>query len=540
MRENPTGRPPEPETTPLRTRPDIKQLARRISQGAFLLLFFVLLVKTDYDGRNELGYPVKIFLDADLLVFLTSLVSAHKLPAALFLALLFVPVTLLFGRAFCGWVCPFGTLHHAVSFTGRKLVPERGIKTKGARWKFAVLTFFFGAALLGLQLTGLLDPISFLIRSMSLSVLPAVNTLLRGVLDAGFGLPWRPVSDLFDGAYTFLRAHFLSFFPARYDQAFLFFALFLLLLSLNRYRTRFFCRFVCPLGGLLGILSRAGLLRLARNGQCTHCMLCRDVCAGGANPHTDRNWSPSECVTCFNCTAACPEGALQWKFSMARGTEDRLDLRRRAALSALAAGVASAAVMKTSPAAAFPAPELIRPPGSRPEDDFLSRCVRCGECMKVCITGGLQPTLFSAGFEGIWTPQLVSKIGYCEYNCTLCGQVCPTSAIRKLLLPEKQKTVIGLAFVDPSRCLPFAQGTPCIVCEEHCPTPKKAIVFAERPGKGGRPVKVPVVVVELCIGCGVCEHKCPVTDLAGIRVTSVGESRNPRNRMSLPSGPYPS
>jgi formate hydrogenlyase subunit 6/NADH:ubiquinone oxidoreductase subunit I len=160
--------------------------------------------------------------------------------------------------------------------------------------------------------------------------------------------------------------------------------------------------------------------------------------------------------------------------------------------------------------------------------------------MKVCITGGLQPTLFSAGFEGIWTPQLVSKIGYCEYNCTLCGQVCPTSAIRKLPLPEKQKTVIGLAFVDPSRCIPFAQGTPCIVCEEHCPTPKKAIVFAERPGKGGRTVKVPVVVVELCIGCGVCEHKCPVTDLAGIRVTSIGESRNPRNRMSLPSGPYPS
>jgi polyferredoxin/Pyruvate/2-oxoacid:ferredoxin oxidoreductase delta subunit len=525
---------------PLLPGTDIKQLARRISQGTFLLLFLVLLVKTDYDGKNELGYPVKIFLDADLLVFLTSLVSAWKLPATLFLALLFVPVTLLFGRAFCGWICPFGTLHHAVSFTGRKIVPERGVKTRGARWKFAVLIFFFGAALLGIQLSGLLDPISFLIRSLSLSVMPAVNYLLRGFLDWGFRLPWRPVSDLFDGAYTFLRDHFLSFFPARFDQAFLFFALFLLVLSLNRRRTRFFCRFVCPLGGLLGLFSRASLMQLSRNEKCTHCMLCRDVCAGGANPHTEKNWSPSECVTCFNCTAACPEGALEWKFSFARGTEDKLDLHRRAALTALAAGVAATAVMKTSPAAARPAPELVRPPGSRPEDDFLSRCVRCGECMKVCITGGLQPTLLSAGFEGIWTPTLVSKIGYCEYNCTLCGQVCPTSAIRKLSLPEKQKTVIGLAFVDPSRCIPLAQGTPCIVCEEHCPTPKKAIVFTERPGKGGRTVKVPVVVVELCIGCGICEYKCPVADLAGIRVTSVGESRNPQNRLHLPSGPYAS
>lgn len=517
---------------------DIKRLARRISQGAFLVLFFVLLIKTDYDGRNELGYPVKIFLDADLLVFLTSLVSAWKLPAALFLALLFIPVTLLFGRAFCGWACPFGTLHHAVSFTGRKLVPERGIKTKGARWKFVALALFFGAALIGIQLTGLLDPISFLIRSLSLSVLPAVNYLLREFLDWGFRLPWRPASDLFDGAYTFLRAHFLSFFPARYDQAFLFFVLFLLTLSLDLYRTRFFCRFVCPLGGLLGLFSRASLLRLSMNEKCTHCMRCRDVCAGGANPHTEKNWSPSECVTCFNCTAACPEGALSWKFSIARGTEDRIDLRRRAALSALATGAASAAVMKTSPVSARPAPELVRPPGSRPEDDFLSRCVRCGECMKVCITGGLQPTLLSAGFEGIWTPVLVSKLGYCEYNCTLCGQVCPTSAIRRLSQEEKRKTVIGLAFVDPSRCIPFAQGTPCIVCEEHCPTPKKAIVFTERPGKGGRIVKVPAVVTELCIGCGICEYKCPVTDLAGIRVTSIGESRNPQNRLNLPTGAY--
>jgi polyferredoxin len=518
----------------MRRAADVKRTARRISQAAFLSLFFVLLVKTDYGGSDELAYPVKVFLDADLLVLATSLISAHKVPAALFLALVFLPVTLLFGRAFCGWVCPFGTLHHAAGFAGKPASPERGVKTAGSRWKYLVLLFFTGAALLGLQAAGILDPISFLIRSLSLSILPAVNAGLRAFLEWGYALPTRPVSDVFAGAYSFLQAHFLPFHLSRYGQAFVFFLLLLGALALNRRRTRFFCRFVCPLGALLALLSRAGLLRLSMNDRCTSCMKCRDACSGGANPHLGGGWSPSECVTCFNCTASCPEDALSWKFSLSRGTADRVDVGRRSVLAALSFGAGSALVLKAAPTSAVPVASLVRPPGSAREDEFLSRCVRCGECMKVCITGGLQPTLLEAGVEGIWTPVLVSKIGYCEYNCTLCGQVCPTSAIRPLSAEEKRKTVIGLAFVDPGRCIPFAQGTPCIVCEEHCPTPKKAIVFREQPGKGGVPVRVPVVETELCIGCGICEYKCPVTDLAGIRVTSVGESRNPDNRLLTP------
>jgi len=515
---------------------EAKRTARRVSQAAFLALFLVLLFRTDPGGGDELAYPVKVFLDADLLLLLTSLLSAHAVPAALFLSLLLLPLTLLFGRAFCGWVCPFGTLHHAASFAGKPQDPERGVKTRGSRWKYLVLLFFLGAAALGLQAAGILDPISFLIRSLSLSILPAVDAALRGFLEWGYALPWRPVSDAFDAAHSILQGSLLSFHPSRYGQAFPFFLLLLAALALNRRRTRFFCRFVCPLGALLGVLSRFGLLRLSMNERCTRCMACRDACAGGADPHAAGIWSPSECVACMNCTAVCPERALEWKFSAARGTAERVDLGRRAALSALCFGAASAGVLRVSPASAFPSPALVRPPGSRREDDFLSRCVRCGECMKVCITGGLQPTLLEAGAEGIWTPLLVPRIGYCEYNCTLCGQVCPTSAIRELSRREKHGTVIGLAFVDPSRCIPFAQGTPCIVCEEHCPTPKKAIVFREQPGKGGV-VKVPVVVTDLCIGCGICENRCPVPDLAGIRVTSAGESRNPHNRLGFPPLP---
>ena len=149
--------------------------------------------------------------------------------------------------------------------------------------------------------------------------------------------------------------------------------------------------------------------------------------------------------------------------------------------------------------------------------------------MKVCIGNALQPTWLEAGLEGIFTPRLIGRIGYCEYNCTLCGQVCPTSAIKRLTREEKQKTVIGRAFFDKNRCLPYAKGIPCMVCEEHCPTPDKAIKFRDARVLNSRGEQVdlrqPSVIDELCIGCGICENKCPLSGGSAVIVTAEGESR---------------
>jgi formate hydrogenlyase subunit 6/NADH:ubiquinone oxidoreductase subunit I len=159
--------------------------------------------------------------------------------------------------------------------------------------------------------------------------------------------------------------------------------------------------------------------------------------------------------------------------------------------------------------------------------------------MKVCIGRALHPALLDAGPIGLWTPLLVPRIGYCEYNCTLCGQVCPTGAIKPLTLPEKKKNVVGLAVFDKDRCLPFAKGVECLVCEEHCPTGKKAIVFEEKDvlvdGETRR-LKFPKVVDKLCIGCGICETRCPVEGASAIRVINEGESR--RGRETAAAGPY--
>ena len=150
--------------------------------------------------------------------------------------------------------------------------------------------------------------------------------------------------------------------------------------------------------------------------------------------------------------------------------------------------------------------------------------------MKACPTNALQPALNQAGPEGIWTPVLVPRIGYCEYYCSLCTQVCPTGAIEELKIPEKTKVRIGTAWVNKNRCIPYTLGWQCTVCQEQCPTSPNAIVMTEMDviATDGTWVvqKVPVVDPDVCIGCGICETKCPVYDDPGIYCTSLGESRS--------------
>ena len=151
------------------------------------------------------------------------------------------------------------------------------------------------------------------------------------------------------------------------------------------------------------------------------------------------------------------------------------------------------------------------------------RCIRCGNCMKVCITNGLQPVMFEAGLEGVWTPRLVPEIGYCEYQCNLCGNVCPTQAIPRLPIEEKKKIKIGTAEIDKSLCIAWSENRDCIVCEEHCPIQEKAIKVGRF--DGGSSVLKPAVEKSLCIGCGICQNVCPARPRRAIEVNSVYAQR---------------
>jgi len=516
--------------------------ARRITQGFFLLLFLFLFLQTESKGHDTLGYPVKLFLDFDPLLFLSTLLASHHVPKAFFLSLLLVAVTILLGRVFCGWVCPLGTLNNMVG--SLRKWPSQAPRRDWHRVKYYLLFGLLATSIFTYQLVGIFDPLSLTIRSFTLAVYPAFNSAANGFLDLLYSVEHEGFGAFSDGVYGILSKTVLAFQQPYFRQAVLVGGLFLLILGLNLSERRFWCRHLCPLGALLGLLSRYSILKRTVSEGCDGCTVCDIHCQGNAFPSQKEKWKPMECLYCWNCDDPCPQNAVRFTFSAKRATGST-DLGRRRVLTAVAAGAASAAVLRTTPAfmPKKPDPLLIRPPGSLPEPDFLAKCVKCGECMKVCTTNGLQPTFLEAGLEGIWSPILVPRIGYCEYQCTLCGQVCPSGAIRRLAVEEKVRVRIGTAMIDKGRCLPYAHATPCIVCEEVCPTPTKAVWFEEatvRDRNGEEiPLKQPHVDLDLCIGCGICETKCPVIDRPAIYVTSIGESRSDDNRLLLGSEGYP-
>jgi MauM/NapG family ferredoxin protein len=205
------------------------------------------------------------------------------------------------------------------------------------------------------------------------------------------------------------------------------------------------------------------------------------------------------------------------------------DLKRRHALSGLLGGLLMLPVFRANALSRRdPHGRLIRPPGALPEGEFLSRCIGCGACMKACPTNAIQPCTLVDGVHRLYTPRVVPRIGGCEEKCHLCGYVCPTGALRKLPHEEKQFAKIGTAVIDRHRCLAWSQNKECVVCDEVCPY--NAIdVRVEQTTKG--PFKVPIVFEDECLGCGMCEQHCPITNTAAIVVYQFGEKR-------LSHGPY--
>jgi polyferredoxin len=500
--------------------------ARRISQVFFfgLFLFFVIVA----DLRWFKGYPVSLFLELDPLVGISTAIAAHEVYIGLLWGVVLLVVTLIFGRVFCNWMCPYGTLHHFVGW----LLGNRDAKWRieanrykpVCQLKYMILAGMAVAALFGSLQIGLLDPIVIMHRTFATAILPVASQL---------GMP---------GIYVEPHMHAGSWVIG---------FMLLALVGMNLVIPRFFCRVLCPLGSFLGVVSRLSLARIERDpAKCVDCDLCLKGCEGASDPH--KQLRKSECFVCFNCLEDCPTGAISFRIlPPVRHEIPGPAIPGRRALLAGFVGLLFYGFGRSSGAGDKNFDKsVIRPPGSVEEDGFLERCIKCDQCIRVCPTNVLQPAGFQAGLEGIWTPILNMKMGFCDLNCTLCGQACPTGAIQRITIEEKLglgdnaangPVKLGTAFYDRGRCLPWTMETPCVVCEEVCPTSPKAIysrtvTFTKR---DGNPVtlKQPYVEPSLCIGCGICEHECPVRDLAAIRVSAIGETRSRDRRLLLDGGP---
>jgi ferredoxin len=504
---------------------------RRAVQTASFFLFLYLFLSTVHPLRSPI--PVDLFLRMSLLVAISAMLGAKDYIARTAVwALIVLIISFFLGRAFCGWVCPMGAILDILDkpfgrWRGRKFLLDR----RFGALKFYILAMVLASSLFGTQLAYLFDPISMVTRVFTWSFLAPVQFVLKWIYNSSF------VEDHMGFVQVILGKAVMWAFPEGqlfYRMNVLAFLIFLTIVGANALAPRFWCRNLCPLGALLGLISRFPLIRIAVNERCRDCKRCVLSCKTAAIDYNTIRPSSTECVVCLACVDVCPYDAISLKAFPKRivpeGHEGRepgpaYSPSRRRILEFTGIGIAWALLTRTGAGAKrsvrggkVVSEFLIRPPGSRAEEEFLARCIRCGECMRVCPTGGLQPALSEAGMEGFWTPVLIPRIGECVPGCNACGDVCPTQAIERFVPDEKYWLYMGTASIDRSRCIAWAYGKRCVVCEEVC-TYKAAYTKVE----GGR--LVPFVDEGVCVGCGLCERYCPVQPVAAIRVFSWDDKR---------------
>jgi polyferredoxin len=297
---------------------------RRSIQAVFLVLFFYLFLQAAYHPINKTGGHVTLFFEIDPLVMITVWIAAHAVVAALLLSLVTLAVTVFFGRWFCGWICPLGTLHNLfTSMRGGRLKVEleQGGYTRWQQSKYYVLAFFLGGALAGANLVGWLDPFSFLYRSMATAVFPVINygiqKLFGWVYQTDPGLGSLRLTAITEPVYEVLRRYFLAVNQPHYFWSLMIGLLFGVALALNFLRARFWCRYACPLGALLGVVGKNPMVRLATDpAACSDCRLCLVDCQGGADPQGKKPWRAAECFYCWNCHSSCPSDAISFRFDI--------------------------------------------------------------------------------------------------------------------------------------------------------------------------------------------------------------------------------
>ncbi len=481
--------------------------ARLVSQSVFLVTFLALFAALSASLIR--GETASMLVALDPLPAVATMLADWTLPRWTWLGLAMLAITALAGRVFCGWVCPLGTLQHLMSWLAGPSRRKAVEKNRYRPWfatKYFVLVVLLAWAVLGANHVGWLDPLALLHRAFATGIRP----LWLGTWSPGGWVSFAVLGGI---------------------------------LLASAWMPRFYCRSLCPAGALMGVVARLAPMRIHKTGDtCNECTLCLFACQGADEPLGRHR--VSECHVCLNCLGACNRESLSYG-PLPAGTSqapEAMDLGRRRLVTTTVAAFAAAPVFRVSGSGlSVRAHDAIRPPGALVEEAFLARCVACGACIAACPTGVMRSDLGRTGLEGLLTPVMEMRRGWCEPSCVRCMEVCPTGALQ-LVAPQAKQAIgkpaavrIGTAFVDRGRCLPWAMDTPCIVCEEMCPTSPKAIWFetVNQAGRDGTVVVLqrPCVDPTMCTGCGLCENRCPVGEQAAIRVSCVGESRDPRNRL---------
>ena len=288
---------------------------------------------------------------------------------------------------------------------------------------------------------------------------------------------------------------------------------------------RTYCNTICPVGTLLGFISRYSLFRLQFDDEkCNSCGLCTMKCKASCINSKDKQIDYSRCVTCFNCIEACNRSAMKyapykWKKTVTNVPENKtVDESKRRFLSATVVTAVAATSLMGQKVASITGKRALKrnlpivPPGGLNVENLQEKCISCHLCVSKCPSHVIKPAFTEYGLGGMMQPRLYFDHGFCNYDCTVCSDVCPSKALRPLTVEQKHQTQVGQVHFIRHNCIVFTDETNCGACSEHCPTQAVHMV----PYKGV--LTIPETDVSICVGCGGCEYVCPAKPYKAIYV----------------------
>lgn len=431
-----------------------------------------------------------------------------------------VVLTLLFGRIYCSSICPLGIYQDVVrrisTTVGKKKKRYRFTPAKTIlRWGvvgIAVISFLCGVNII----VALLDPYSAYGR-MVVNVFKPVYMSGNNLLESVF--------SRFDN-YTFYQV------DASVSEWTSFGIALVTLLAVGFLawkHGRTWCNTVCPVGTVLGFLSRFSLFKVKINlEKCNGCGVCETKCKASCINSKEHQIDYSRCVDCFDCLGACKQMALTYsprihptKQMASESNADSAASKRRFLLAGLTtvavapkvvAQAKEAVVALSGQGKAYKKEHPITPPGSVSQKHFQEHCTSCHLCVSKCPSHVLKPAFMEYGLEGMMQPTVYFEKGFCNFDCTVCGDVCPNGAIKPLIVEKKHLTQMGYVVFIEENCIVYTDGTSCGACSEHCPTQAIAMV----PFKDG--LTIPHVNTEICVGCGGCEYVCPARPFRAVHI----------------------
>ena len=430
-------------------------------------------------------------------------------------------LTIIFGRVYCSSICPLGTLQDIFSYVHKKIKKRKYFKlTEPNNWlRYSFLLLAAGFLIFGsLFIINLLDPYSNFGRIVTQLFKPALLLLNN------------------TAAFMLNKFNLYSIYPVEIKGSNLFLLsvpilLLIIIFWMSFTSGRLFCNTVCPVGTILGLFSRSSIFKIKIDKEkCISCNLCERVCKSGCIDKKNKAVDFSRCVSCYNCLTVCPTEGINYSFGLKKKevtTESGIDIKKREFVIAIAGLLftpVSSILAQTKIKARNPSKvpifkkSPITPPGSISIEQFTSRCTACNLCISACPVQVLQPSFLDYGILGIMKPRMDYQTSYCNFDCIICSQVCPSGAILPIKPEKKRLTQLGKVTFIKDNCIVFTEKTDCGACAEHCPTKAVTMVPYEEGTKKIENLRMPEVQNEYCIGCGACEYACPVMPYKAIYV----------------------